>query len=505
MDAKGRKHFCMTSVAFTWSIFLLFLIVTHPLNADESLRSILKIDLTHAKPSSTVNAMLFGGNMSYFNDLDEVWDKYNLVTRYRNAGVSALRYPGGEETSRFHWEYSGVNGYVDLWNPESFKQKWMSTYVPPELWESNKKFIDFDDFVSHAKTIGAAGLIGINFSSGIITKRIDDAVNEAVRWIQYAKDKDYRIEYWYFDNEPWHKNKSNYIHIPTNEYARLCVQFADAMRKVDANAKFIANPVDGNDAANWEKLEPFLKIAGNHINMIDFHWYWEFGSASWERYLEFTPLRNTSSWTSDQTAKTYTQLIRQTRRILDQHDYKHIQIAALEWNVGPGCSTDIVLTSNQIALIQAEMLMQMIDADLDVSCIWPIFWQINQQNPTPYASRCWFEQSAPYKTTPAFDVFKLLSITRNGVKLDAPNIGTQQETPILVVQTSPKDVVLFALNKETRKQIISINPSVAATRITCQRMTVSKGLHSQQILHNPHQSLQIDLLPTSLTCVQFLH
>jgi hypothetical protein len=46
----------------------------------------------------------------------EIWRTGGIADSLRYAGIKALRYPGGQETSFFHWRSPGVNGYEDFWD-----------------------------------------------------------------------------------------------------------------------------------------------------------------------------------------------------------------------------------------------------------------------------------------------------------------------------------------------------------------------------------------------------
>lgn len=405
-----------------------------------------RVSLTETRAAGTVSAMVFGTNLSYFNDLDEVWREGDLARVLRGGGVGALRYPGGEETSRFHWEHPGVNGYTDLWNEDHWKQDWQSTWVAPEDWATNEAFMDFDEFIANARLIGAEPLVGINMSSGVRAGRVKDSIDEAVRWVRYAKERGYGVRWWYFDNEPWHHN--TYVEMDADLYGALCVRFAEAMRGVDPEARFIANPVEGSHAANWGKLRPFLEIAGGHIDMLDFHWYWEWARASWDRFAASKPLKNSSKWREYDKAETYTQLIRRSRRMLDTHGFDHIALSALEWNAGPSRDDGVVPPSPRVlALIHAEMLMQFVQGGLDAACVWPLFYQIRDHDHDT-ARRSWFGYAPPHEPTPAFEVVRMLSASAGGVVRDGGGAGIDSAVPVVVVVSRDNaDWLVFALNK----------------------------------------------------------
>ncbi len=64
-----------------------------------------------------ISPMLIGYNMSYYHDTDALWADGNIANYLSQLDTGILRYPGGEETSYFHWEYPGADGYHDIWEP----------------------------------------------------------------------------------------------------------------------------------------------------------------------------------------------------------------------------------------------------------------------------------------------------------------------------------------------------------------------------------------------------
>lgn len=158
----------------------------------------------------SVEPGFLGINLSYFNTTDEIWDTYHFQEKLKAAGVGALRYPGGEETSFFHWRHPGVNGYEDIWDPNQThgsapgRGRFQTTWISPEKWSTNEAFMDFDEFMETCIALGAEPIVGINLSSGRKHDRRADGIAEALDWMRYCKRKDYKVTYWFLDNEPWH-------------------------------------------------------------------------------------------------------------------------------------------------------------------------------------------------------------------------------------------------------------------------------------------------------------
>ncbi|MEO0966395.1 MAG: hypothetical protein AAFY08_14905 [Planctomycetota bacterium] len=413
------------------------------------------IDLREARPVETVSPMVLGLNLSYFNDLDEVWETGDLAEVYRDAGIGALRYPGGEETSRFHWEHPGVTGYIDLWNESHHDQSWQSVLVPKDQWGTFEDHMDFDEFVRNARTVGAEPLVGINMSSGVKLDRVQDSIDEAVRWMEYAKSKGYGIRYWYLDNEPWHTADHNYLHIPLERYAELCVRFARAMCEVDPDAKFIVNPLEGGHAGRWDHLGKFMAIAGDDIDVVSFHWYWEWGRGTWETWLASKPMRHSSKWTPYDQALTYVEKVRRTRGQLAREGYDHVTVASTEWNISS--PKDDPADPTRVALMHAEMLMQFAEGGLELACIWPGFWQIKMV-PGPSEDRAWIDHAPPHRPKPALSVVRLLSAAAGGERLGGPGLSTETATPTLAVRSADgRTTHVFVLSKSSKPTPVELS------------------------------------------------
>ncbi|AXH92521.1 cellulose binding domain-containing protein [Micromonospora aurantiaca] len=173
------------------------------------------------------------------------------------AGVKMLRYPGGSYADIYHWETHTAPG----------------GYVAPNT--------DFDTFMAGARRVGAEPMIIANYGTGTPA--------EAAAWVRYANvTKGYGAKWWTVGNENYgnghygsaweaddHPDKS------ASQYARLVVEYADAMKAVDPSIKVGAvltmpgNWPDGitagSDPGPWNQT--VLSIAGPKIDFVDVHWY----------------------------------------------------------------------------------------------------------------------------------------------------------------------------------------------------------------------------------------
>ncbi|MEV1076375.1 cellulose binding domain-containing protein [Micromonospora parva] len=190
-----------------------------------------------------------------------IWDA-NLGTAetsdlLRDAGVQMMRYPGGS--------YADINHWKDHTAPGG--------YVAPGT--------DFDTFMAAVRRAGAQPMIIANYGTGTPA--------EAADWVRYANvTKGYDARYWTVGNENYGNGHygsaweaDNHPDKSATQYARLVVEYADAMKAVDPSIKVGAvltmpgNWPDGitagSDPGPWNQT--VLSIAGPKIDFVDVHWY----------------------------------------------------------------------------------------------------------------------------------------------------------------------------------------------------------------------------------------
>ena len=176
---------------------LCILIVGSALASNEVTVSINAADL-----KSDISPMLTGTNTSWYYDRDDIWLDGSMACYLRKSGTGVLRYPGGCETSIFHWEYPYDIGTpcgewaVDLWDP----------VIDPESYPQDSMFMDTDDYVKQCRIVKAEPMIGVNIHSGIKYGRVQDSIDEAVRWVEYCKDKNYDVKYSTYQRN-WKKHR----------------------------------------------------------------------------------------------------------------------------------------------------------------------------------------------------------------------------------------------------------------------------------------------------------
>ncbi|TQM80854.1 alpha-L-arabinofuranosidase [Saccharothrix saharensis] len=190
-----------------------------------------------------------------------IWDTHlgsdAVADLLKDAGVKAMRYPGGSYSDIYHWaDHTAPGGYV-----------------APNT--------DFDTFMRGVRRAGGQAIVTANYGTG--------TAEEAAAWVRYANvEKRYGVKYWEIGNENYgnghygsgweadhHPDKS-----PTY-YATLVRDYATAMKAVDPTIKIgavLTTPgewPDGitaaGDSASWNEV--VLSIAGPVVDFGIIHWY----------------------------------------------------------------------------------------------------------------------------------------------------------------------------------------------------------------------------------------
>lgn len=436
----------------------------------------------------TVAPEFLGINLSYFNTTDEIWKKHGLREKLRKAGIGSLRYPGGEETSFFHWRHPGVNGYEDLWDNPSLhgnsplRGRFQTTWVHPDQWAENESFMNFDEFMENCISLGAEPVVGLNLSSGKKHNRRADGIREALDWMRYCKEKGYRVTYWFLDNEPWHHEAAHTFTL--EEYAEEILAYGSAIKKEFPETKLIANPAAASNLYA-DRIEQFVRKTGHLIDYIDVHWYWAWGKASFDHWLNHTPLNTDDRWKKPDQIRTYAEEIRMIRSACARAGFPDIGITALEWNIAPSLWSQ---TFNQslIAIIQSELLLEFAQNNVRLTALWPLIWQTSRD--------VWSEQDffpsvvttdPPFNETLSLEMFRMLSALSGKTVYSA---GCDRKDTVLLAAGDSQETVIYLINKNILRRKIAVNLPVTGTEsISAEGI----GLKHQEILSvqiNPESS-----------------
>ena len=450
-----------------------------------------------------IHRNFLGINLSYFNTTDEIWKEYQLEDKLKSAGIGALRYPGGEETSFFHWRHPGVNGYEDIWDDPSRhgtspgRGKFQRTWVAPENWECNETFMDFDEFMAACRALGAEPIVGLNLSSGRKHGRRDEGLQEALNWIRYSREKGYAVTYWFLDNEPWH-HEANYT-FSLEAYIEDCLYFGRAIKAEFPDVKLIANPAAGSTLdKGW--LLRFLSGAGDVIDYIDIHWYWAWGISNFDHWQQETPLTSDDKWRNPRSHRTYGEDLAMIREACVEAGHPDIGVMVLEWNIAPSRESEI-FSQPLIAVIQAEMLMEFAANRVELTCLWPLLWQTSRD--------VWPEQdnfpsivtaAPPFSPTLSSEMFQLISQLQGGTVQESES---PQEDVVQLAVDAGGTALLYLVNKSDLRRKVTVRwPGLCYRNATARQISTKQQRSFKTPVQSNDDQLSFFAEPNSFTTVK---
>jgi Glycosyl hydrolase family 79, N-terminal domain len=179
-----------------------------------------------------------------------------------NAGIGALRYPGGSTADIYNWQTNAiVPGQTSYANPND----------------------GFDAFMGVAKKVGAAPIITVNYGTNAAGNGPGTPA-AAAAWVQYANvTKGYGVKYWEIGNEiygngeygsAWEADLHS-AHDPST-YGANVVQFSKAMKAVDPTIKIgavLTAPGNWPDGQSPDWNSAVLAQCAGAIDFVIVHWY----------------------------------------------------------------------------------------------------------------------------------------------------------------------------------------------------------------------------------------
>ncbi len=353
-----------------------------------------------------ISDKLTGFNLLYSFEKDELWNndpKKRLIGYLKAMGTKILRYPGGKILEAWHWENPNGQPYMDNWNAD---------YNPSNDKEPSE-YMDLQEYMELMSELNAEPLLGVNISSGTISGRgINESVEEAKRLVQYCLNNNYNVTYYYLGNEPYHGDAT--LKLTAKQYGEEVNRFATAMKQIDPNIKIIVNWERNVNAATMATL---LNTAGNNIDIMDFHWYWSWGTSTWDLWKSQLPMSAKNQWYTG--GKSHYEEVKKFKDFAAKLGFNHIEVASLEWNLGPSPNDQMRPNTYQIALMQGEMLMQFMEGGVIMATFWPLHW------PDSSDEKYVLDANENYSPRYTLDVFSLLASLQGGELLKV-NTKTSQ-------------------------------------------------------------------------------
>jgi alpha-N-arabinofuranosidase len=301
----------------------------HQSARDSSPQARIKIDID--RTIGEIDPLLFGnfaehlGRMIYggiyeegsaLSDADGF--RKDVMEAVHGLGVTILRWPGGNFVSGYNWQ-DGIGPKAQ--RPVRAELAWNAL-------ESNR--FGTDEFLRYAERIGAEPYICVNLGLGTIdhARHWIEYTNEArdTTWArlrrQNGRDAPWKVKYWALGNEidgPWQLG-----HKTAEEYSKLALETAKAMRAVDRDIKLIASGSSnyGADWIGWNRT--VINTLRNAVDYVAIHTYIANRENDFERYMAW-------SQTIERYIEVTAGLIRQAQA--GQANPRPLYIAYDEWNV----------------------------------------------------------------------------------------------------------------------------------------------------------------------------
>jgi len=174
-------------------------------------------------PSVRASNGLFGASPVFNIDDDRFWAGKGPRS-LQKAGVTALRFPGGEVADNYDWETNSVV------RPDEFPREAKSE-------QARNQRTDYLEFLESAKKIGVKDLFFVvNVDSvfrdpGGIDANLQKYADKAAKWVKAVKDSGYKVKYWEIGNEVYLGRNA----ITAKEYSTVLNAYAKAMRQADSS------------------------------------------------------------------------------------------------------------------------------------------------------------------------------------------------------------------------------------------------------------------------------
>lgn len=383
-----------------------------------------------------VSDKLLGFNIVGPTTPDSAWKSGKLAKGIAATRPAFLRFPGGTVNTYIHWDAPNGVGWSDNWNPEYDRKN----------DKDPSQYTDMDEYFEILKKTGASPLVGINCVSGFVYNRVEDGIDEALRLMKYCKDKGVEVKYWYLGNEMWAKGCNGGARTPA-QYAEMINTFVPRMKAFDPDIKIVVDWRNPYKKFNEEYRE-LVTLAGDNIDVLDIHYYNTWGNASIEAWLATTP-------NGVFTGQTYTEDIRMIKKLFAECGHPEIELAALEWNVGPGKknASGTPLQPGTCAMIQAEMMTQFMREGMYMACFWPLFW------PEGNFTRRGFYNHATDTLYPSSEVLKCFGAFQGAELVETP-LEVEDDILCIAVKTK-KGPKLALINKTQNSRNVSLQGKFA--------------------------------------------
>lgn len=229
----------------------------------------IKVDANQVVWSRTVNPM--GVNLNYLRDPDVLRapGAIPLKEALKDFNGKWLRYPGGKKSNYYRF---ALPPYQEV-NTQTLG--WYQT-------ERKADVMDFDEYVDLVKEVNANGYVVVAYDRERIndkTTTLQEYIDHAVAWVNYAKSKGTKVKYWEIGNENWINFKGSTWMEVVKDVGRI----AAAMKQADPSIKL------GTNFDNEGQLHDMLRENGKNLDFVSCSNYYpgtKWGNLGYKFYEE---------------------------------------------------------------------------------------------------------------------------------------------------------------------------------------------------------------------------
>ena len=436
------QSFSYTSFSRTLSVLLLLIAGSAYAN-----RSEIQIGQPTGNP---VSPLLTGFNIVYSHEDMDTWRDGVKSQTLKDSGINCLRYPGGHVVSFWDWEFPFHETYENFWDPAYIKS--LTPGKRESLKTQNTQRMLLDDFLGICATTGSEPIVGINMFQGYKFDRLEDSIAKAVRLVKEIRKQNPRVKYYYLDNEAGHQPEQG-KHVPIDDYIRLIPVYSRAIKAVQPDAKLIVNPI------RWGRVREMIGEVGEHFDIVDNHWY--YSNRKWGLFY-------IDDWREEQKNKQFEQEMAQFESWKTETGNGHLQMAVLEWNLGPARGTEGSDVHSYLfqGLVQADMLMYFIEHEIFMAACWPLMWA--PDGPRSQGQQRNFFDPASNQPSSSKTIFKWFSMAGNGTVLATKSALSGGIHSTAVLDREGETLLLYVLNKSRKTQDLTFNPGMAVNTISAE-------------------------------------
>lgn len=328
-----------------------------------------------------ISPEIIGFNAIYCNEPDAQWQNGagNIPTLLASISTKLVRFPAGTVTTFYHWTNPHGQGWADSWDPN----------FNPANNKPASATMNIDEYLDYVLARGTTPLVGINMGSGKRFNRVQDGINEAKALVQHCLNRGANVKYYYLDNEPYQPD-ANYPFTP-EEYAEQINLYVPALKSVDPTIKIIVNLHPSPTKTAYTRT--VVQLAGQNIDFVDLHFYWRFNTATFANWTAEPRMTNQGTQPYSAQRAIYKQMFA-------DEGFPNIELAVLEWNVGPYGSGNPHPTEAQTALMVGEQFMQFIQSGVKLACFWPLHWESGDW------TRALISSAQSYTPNKVYDMFQ---------------------------------------------------------------------------------------------------